>query len=109
MQDQLLDSNGQLESLQQRYAFDRQQWEDSQSLMKDRANITQEQFDLLNQELEEGRLIAQEDQDRLTIELTEIRELSRYKQEDLEATIKDKEEELKSMKASLDKQLAIYQ
>jgi len=42
------------------------------------------------------------------VELTEIRELSRYKQEDLEGTIKDKEEELKSLRISLDKELAIF-
>lgn len=42
------------------------------------------------------------------MELTEIREISRYKQEDLEDTIKEKEEELKTLRISLDKELAIF-
>ena len=44
--------------------------------------------------MEETRLLAQEEQDRLTVELTEIRELSRYKQEELEATLLEKDEEI---------------
>lgn len=76
--------------------------------LKDRANLSQDQFDLLQQELEEARFLAQEEHDRLTVELTEIRELSRYKQEDLEATLKDKEEEVKALRISLDKELAIF-
>lgn len=42
-------------------------------------------------------------------ELDDIKEQSRYREEDLETSLRDKDEELKNIKTKFEKELAIFQ
>ncbi len=68
----------------------------------------EDQYEELHQMIQEQDFDARDEQDRMTIELTEVRELARYKQEELEASIKEKDEEIKSIKTNVDKERAIW-
>lgn len=58
--------------------------------------------------MEEQDLDARDELDRLTVELTETRELARYKQEELEAALKEKEEEIGRTKITNEKERAVW-
>ncbi len=77
--------------------------------MKNNMSMSQGQYNEMQKTMDELKSKSRLDLEKLQFELQDVKELSRQKEDDIESSLKDKEEELKSLRNMFDKELAIFE
>lgn len=106
--ERMLDLQSQLEEVEQKNNFEKQQWLDNQESMKSNMTISQSQYNDMNKAMDELKSKSRDELERLQFELQDLQESSDQRQEELEQSLKEKEDEVKGLKNMFEKEMAIY-
>ena len=92
--EKLLETQGKLEDLESKYEYERNKWEESQESLKSSANISQSQFQEMQRTIEDLKLKNKTEIERLTNEIQDTVDQARFKEEELDALNKEKEDDV---------------
>jgi hypothetical protein len=76
--------------------------------LKNNANISHSQFADMQRTIDDLKNKNKFEIEKIQLELFEVREGAKLQGEELEATLKERDEEIKNMKNRFEKEMAIY-